>query len=83
MRSSTDGFLAVAWASPKRLICVWIKGMTDDPILTQVSESLLAYIRMVSALVQGAEGQEVWQNPTISQYLVGLIQDGTGVKVNL
>ena len=51
--------------------------------LDQTSLEFYRVRRCLLALIEGFEGQKVWQNPLIVRDLVDYIQKITGIQVNL
>jgi aminoglycoside phosphotransferase (APT) family kinase protein len=78
LTASMDGFSSIDWDTAAALYLAAYR--SHNPLDSTHLEYYKAR-RCVMALIQGFEGQKVWQHPMIVDDLVGTISDITGIQV--
>jgi aminoglycoside phosphotransferase (APT) family kinase protein len=77
---SMEGFPAVDW---HRVADLYLEAYTAGRSLDRTNLACYQVRRCVAALIEGFEGQKIWQHPLIVKDLLALIHEMTGIAVEV
>jgi len=80
LTASMDAFSYVDWDLMARL---YLSAYRTRKPLDDANLDYYRVRRCVMALVQGVEGQKVWQHPLIVRDLLAAIHDITGIQISM
>lgn len=78
--ASMDGFPSVDW---ERFVDLYLAAYRTHRSLDSTNLAYYRVRRCVLALIQGFEGQRIWQHPLIVRDLLGYVLDSTGIEITM